>query len=106
MGKNDYTTKVGDYLIVTLLGCKLGYFVAEVVQSNPLEVKIEEKGDLSRLGIRFFEVCVGYTNIFRENRDEVTKMLALNHRPLKTGLSSLGSKTGELPKIILSNYSY
>lgn len=98
----NYTTNVGDYLIVQIIGCVRDY-IAEVIQSDPLQVKITESGKYSKFEEdsiiivpyeteQFQGDCLNNTNIFLETTYK-------EGRKVFSGLKSLGITDGELHPI-------
>lgn len=48
MSKAEYTTDVGDFLVIWLT-CHLNKYIAQVVQTDPLRLKVQESGPYANL---------------------------------------------------------
>ena len=45
----DYTTNIGDYLVIWITGMVGICYIAEITESNPLKMKVEESGPFAHL---------------------------------------------------------
>ena len=102
--KYSFTTEVGDFLIVYVVGVPQ-IFIAEVTQSSPLRMKIHEKGglydDLGHDAVmisdwrteQFQRDVIEDTNTFLEEQAEKGLKIA-------SGLESLGVTDNTLQSIL------
>ncbi len=94
--------KVGDLLIIFITGDPQNY-VAEVVEEDPLVLKVMEEGLLSRLKDGDFIVREEFTRRLQENEESAAALLKERQeyrRPLVSGLASLGVTDGRLHEIL------
>lgn len=94
--------KVGSFLVVMITGV-VSRYIAEVVQENPLILKIEESGPYSRL--RGEDFVIFEKDSLRAQGDDLTAQALLvealeRGRPLRSGLKKLGVKDGVLHEIL------
>lgn len=93
----------GDKLFVEMAG-KTSWFLGEVIQEDPLVIKIAENGPLARIKVGDFTILERETAILRENGDDLQKILHeqyMSGRPVQTGLLSYGSvKKGKLHSVL------
>lgn len=99
MAEKGYTTNVGDYLIVWLTGC-IGSYIAQVVQNDPLEIKVQETGPYAHLKDGDFIIREQDTmQAQRDDKEDTCVFLAAEHqagRRVMSGLESLGVTDGRL----------
>jgi hypothetical protein len=88
---NSYTTKRGDYLVVSIEGY-IPHFIAQVTREVPLYVKVKETGPLSNIGPANYVVLEEETSRFQNDhlRNGLLKERKDAGRPLISGLRSLG----------------
>jgi len=94
--------KVGSFLVVMITGV-VSRYIAEVVQENPLILKIEESGPYSRL--RGEDFVIFEKDSLRAQGDDLTAQALLvealeRGRPLRSGLKKLGVEDGVLHEIL------
>ncbi len=102
--KNEVISKeVGKYLVIRLDESTVSH-IAEVLQSDPLIVKITEEGPLSRLKeSSHFIVLETETKKVQGSEEESTQFLAeavKKGKPLISGLRSLGIGDNVLHEIL------
>lgn len=93
--------KKGQYLIIWITGM-LGHYIAEVVEENPLVLKVEEEGPFSRLRGDDFGVVEEESLEFqdKEKAEELVRKYAQRPKPLASGLRGLGIDDGKLHTIL------
>jgi len=106
MSSEKYASrKKGQHLIIWITGM-LGHYIAEVVEEDPLMLKVEEDGPFSRLKAGDFGGDFGIiedeSREFQDKRKvrELVLRYAEKSRPLASGLRSLGVEDGKLHEIL------
>ena len=102
MNQQEYTTNLGDYLIVWVDGDDR-YFIAEVTKTNPLIVKIEEDGPYSKLKEeRDILVLNNETTQFQKDIKENSNVfLETKTYKVFSGLKNLGVEDGKMHEMLL-----
>jgi len=97
----ELSKKRGSYLIIWITGMS-GHYIAEVVEENPLVLKVEEEGSFSRLKDGDFGIVEGESLEFQdeEGAKRLVQEYAQKPRPLASGLKSLGIDDGKLHTIL------
>ena len=98
-----YTTSVGDFLVIWITGM-LGNYIAEVTQSDPLQMKVEEDGPFAHLKHGDFVILEKETEQFQKDCREDTNVFLESEykagRKIISGLKSLGVTDGKLHEIL------
>ncbi len=99
MKQVEYSTNIGDYLVIWITGC-LDMYIAQVVQFEPLRLKVTEQGPYSTLKNGDFVIRDAETALLQlDDKNDTSVFLdqqrALGHKVL-SGLRSLGVEDGEL----------
>lgn len=101
--KQEYNTNPGDYLVIQITGCVSPY-IAEVIQHNPLHLKVEESGPYANLrGEDFIIMGRESAAVQRDHRDNTCEFLTqiqLRGGKVLSGLYSLGVVDGRLHEIL------
>lgn len=100
--KNNFSTNVGDYLIIQING-QADSYIAEVIQSEPLIVKVTEDGPYAKLKAVSddFIVLKDETEQFQEDvRNDTNFYLESKYQYALSGLKSLGVMDGKLHKMM------
>ena len=104
-GNNDSgkaSRKIGSFLAVMITGV-VRIYIAEVVQENPLVLKVEESGPYSRLKSGDFVVFEEYSLRLQGNdlsaRDVLLEAVQRG-KPFCSGLKKLGVEDGVLHEIL------
>jgi len=104
MSQAQYTTNVGDYIVIWLTYYIGGTYIAEVIQSNPLRLKLEETGIFSRLKEEEFTILESDTELFqtacREGTNGYLEAMQRTGEPPLSGLRSLGVTDNTLREIL------
>ncbi len=96
--KFNYSINAGDYLIIMITGF-IGVYVAEVTQSEPLRMKVEEHGPLTNLKEDDYIIIESDTEDFQQNYEDY---LAIRKpRQLLSGLKSIGVTDNNMHEILL-----
>ncbi len=99
-----YTTNVGDLVVIWITGM-LGSYIAEVTQSKPLRLKVEESGPLAHLkehgdfGIKKNETIVAQMDE-KYNTCNFVKEEQEAGRRVISGLKRMGVNDGKLHEIL------
>ncbi len=105
MNNIGYTTNVGDYIVMQVAG-DIRDYIAEVVQSDPLTVKIEEHGPYEKIkGDDCIIDEIGTESVQKDDAVNTCMYLLWRDkngwRPLISGLKSLGvPNDGKLHEIL------
>ena len=98
-----YTTNVGDFLVIMITGEVVPY-IAEITQSDPLQMKVMETGPFARLKHGDFVVMKMETEQFqRDCREDTNVFLESEHkagRKIISGLEKLGITDNQLHEIL------
>jgi len=98
----EYTTNPGEYLIIDIVGY-LDLFIAEVTQSSPLQMKVEEDGPLAHLKDGDYIIHEQDSALFQQDMTNSTAQFLEAqknaNRRVVSGLKSLGVPTGQLAVI-------
>ena len=90
----DYTTNIGDYLVIWITGMVDICYIAEITESSPLKMKVEESGPFAHLKSGDFIIKEEYTKMIQEdNRKNGTSFLDKmdkENQKVASGLKSLG----------------
>ena len=102
--KNDVISKEpGKYLVIRP-DLRTANYIAEVIQSEPLIVKVAESGALSRLKESNDFIVLETETKMVQGSDEENQMLlseaVKRGKPLISGLKSLGIEDGKLHEIL------
>lgn len=95
---NEYSTDKGKYLVVTM-NCSESKCIAEITQTEPLVVKIEEHGFCSNINQINFRIHDHDSSLVQKSPNELEKYidnLRKNGEHLYSGLHSLGIEDGML----------
>jgi len=103
MCEKSFTTNVGDYLVIKITG-GTELYIAEVIQSKPLQMKAEEIGAFSYLKAGEYIICEEHTVKLQEDRKNegsvfLEEMKNKGIKPL-SGLKSLNVVSGKLHEIL------
>jgi hypothetical protein len=97
--KKKYTTNPGDYLVIWITG-RVDYYIAQVIKSNPLKMKVMEDGPFAHLKNGDFIILDGYSEkIQRDHQEHTNLFLEEMQKPVFSGLKSLGVKDGRIHRI-------
>jgi hypothetical protein len=97
--KKKYTTNPGDYLVIWITG-HVAYYIAEIIKSSPLIMKVMEDGPFANLKDGDFIILDGYSGeIQRDHRECTNVFLEVIQKPVFSGLKSLGVKDGRIHRI-------
>ena len=103
MCENSYTTNVGDYLVIWITG-RTQLYIAEVTQSEPLCLKVEETGPFSNLKAGDFILRDEYSEQLQNDcrNDGKVFLESMKNKGIKplSGLRSLGVTSGKLHEIL------
>jgi hypothetical protein len=103
MSENQYSTNVGDFLIIWITGC-LSSYIAKVTSSEPLRMKVTESGPFANLKEGDFIIREEDTAQFQKDCREETCVFLEKElkagRTVGSGLKDCGVKDGELRKIL------
>lgn len=103
MEAHPFTTNVGDFLVVMLTGC-LGSYIAEVAESEPLMLKVEEDGPYARLKNGDFVIIeTDSATLQADRRNGTDRFLESEHRAgrkVVSGLKELGVTDGKLHEML------
>jgi hypothetical protein len=103
MNEERFTTNPGDYLIIQITGM-IGTYIAEVVQANPLRLKVAEDGPFAHLKDGDFIISSRDTaKVQADQKNDTNFFLEERHKQgLKTasGLKSLHVQDGKLHEIL------
>jgi hypothetical protein len=103
MSGKSYNVNVGDYLVITITDVT-GTYVAEIVQPDPLQLKVEETGPYAHLKSGDFIILDGDTAQFQRDLQNNTSVFLeteqMANRHVHTGLKSLGADDGKLCEIL------
>lgn len=95
--------KPGDLIVIMITGCT-GRYIAEVIQEEPLRLKVEESGPYAHLKDGDFIVDEFTSAIVQdENDDETRALLAEAKRrghPFVSGLKQLGVNDGKMHEML------
>ncbi|KKT02775.1 MAG: hypothetical protein UV80_C0002G0242 [Candidatus Peregrinibacteria bacterium GW2011_GWF2_43_17] len=95
----SFTTNVGDYLVIWITG-EPDMYIAQVTQSDPLKMKVEESGPYASLKNGDFIILRPETaQLQRDNREDTCTFLQAQQqagRQVISGLRSLGVTDKEL----------
>ncbi|MDD5290147.1 MAG: hypothetical protein PHT40_03050 [Patescibacteria group bacterium] len=98
-----YTTNPGDYVVIQITGM-IGTYIAEVIQTNPLRLKVEEEGPFARLKDGDFIISSRDTaKIQVDQKNNTNFFLKERHKQkikIFSGLHSLSVKNGKLHEIL------
>jgi hypothetical protein len=98
--KKKYTTNPGDYLIIWITG-RIDYYIAEVVESSPLRLKVTEDGPFANLKDGDFIILDGHSEqIQKDNRERMKVFLEAIQKPVFSALKSLGIRDGRIHRIL------
>jgi len=95
----EYTTNIGDYLIIWITGC-IGRYIAQVTNSDPLQVKVQESGPYASLRDGDFIIQEADTEQFQRDCREDTNVILESGREFISGLESLGVTDNKLRHIL------
>jgi hypothetical protein len=102
MSTRSYTTNVGDLLVIGITGT-IGRYIAEVIQTEPLRLKVEESGQYANLKDGDFIVNESKTLLLQQDaREDTTFFLQQEQkagRKVVSGLAALGVEDGKLHEI-------
>lgn len=99
--ETTFTTNSGDYLVIWITGA-VSYYIAEVVKSDPLVLKVEESGFYSKLKSGDFIVLADKTVILQQSgADSFLESVKESKSKVLSGLKSLGIEDGKLKEITL-----
>ena len=94
---------VGAYLIIWITGVTSTY-IAEIIRTDPLEMKVEESGPYSRLRQDDFIIneddSTAFQRDIREGRADFLKSEIAQGRKVISGLKSLGIADGKVHEIL------
>lgn len=103
MAKNEFTTNAGDFLVIWITG-SLSTYIAQVTQSEPLQMKVEETGPFAHLKAGDFIIREQDTaQLQRDAREDTCAFLEAQRqagRKVISGLKCLGIKDGKLREIL------
>ncbi len=95
----SFTTNVGDYLVIWITG-EPDMYIAQVTQSDPLRMKVEESGPYANLKDGDFIILQRETaQLQRDNREDTCTFLQAQQQAgcrVISGLKSLGVTDNEL----------
>lgn len=99
--KKKYTINPGDYLVIWITSC-VEIFIAEVIESNPLRMKVMENGPYANLKDGDFIILdADSEQIQKDNRENTNVFLErLQEKPPFSGLKSLGVGDNQLREIL------
>src|SRR3989339_7257 len=93
MCKHEYSTDVGDYLVIMIVG-RIGIYIAEITRSKPMEMKVLETGVFSCLKQGDFIILENYSELYqkdyRGNTNVFLKAETAVGRKFVSWLKSLG----------------
>ena len=106
MSEHQFTTEVGNFLVIWITGWT-NLFIAEVTQSDPLQLKVEENGAFAHLKNGDFIIreresaqlqqdCRDDTETFLEDQRKAGRLVA-------SGLKKLGVEDKRLHTILPSS---
>lgn len=98
---SKFTTKVGDRVIIMITGMTAKY-IAEVIQAEPLRLKVEEKGPFAKLKDGSDFIIAGVlTEEFQDEgrRDALLAREKERGYAFLSGLASLGVTDGRMHEI-------
>ena len=103
MDNSAFTTNVGDYLVIQITG-DMGTYIAEVTQSKPLQMKVQETGPYAHLKDGDFIINdQDSAQIQKDRRESTSAFLASQQQaghPAISGLKSLGINEDRLREIL------
>lgn len=95
--------KFGDHLVIQITGM-LGYYIAEVIGTDPVTMKVQESGPFSNLREGDFIICEAETEKLqkddRDNGSAFLESMVSQGRKVMSGLASLGVTDGRLHEIL------
>ena|SRR6056297_1649152 len=90
----------GSYLVIRVNDL-LNLFIAEVLTSHPLKVKVKESGPLSCLRQGQFMVLANETEQLQDDISNKENIFFKKHPHTRTGLQSLGVEDNKLHELTL-----
>ncbi len=101
--EKKYIIDSGDYLVIQITGVA-EIFIAEIIQSNPLKLKVMESGPYANLKDGDFIIMDNYSEqIQKDNREDTNVFLQTVHKTPFSGLKSLGVVDNQLREILPGN---
>lgn len=98
-----YTINVGDFLVIWITG-DLGTYIAEITQSDPLQMKVTESGPFAHLRHEDFVILKMETEQLqkdcRENTCVFLESELKSGRKVVSGLEKMGVTDGKLHEIL------
>lgn len=108
MSAYQYTTNVGDYLVIWITAMT-GTYIAEITQSEPLRMKVEETGPFARLRHGDFIIREADTEQFQKDCENNTNIFLQSEqnagRKVFSGLKSIDVNDDTLHKILPDTYN-
>ncbi len=98
---DEVSKKIGDLLVIQMAGVLLE-FIAEVIDEDPLLLKVQEHGPYAKLNSRDY-IILEDKSLLLQNDDthqELLRSSAERGHPLVSGLKVLGVTDGNLHKIL------
>ncbi|MFA6437085.1 MAG: hypothetical protein WC242_05460 [Candidatus Paceibacterota bacterium] len=92
--------QVGDLVVINIVGMTELY-IAEITQSDPLKMKVAERGPLARLQSGDFLILTVNTFLLQRDLHENTRgFWSMKHKSrILSGLAKLGVKDGKVRRI-------
>ena len=98
--KHQFSTKVGSYLIIQITGTVRSY-IAEVIQDDPLIVKVTEEGPYAKLKVASGDFVILKSDTFQFQQDILNDTdFYLEHNTPISGLKSLGVTDDKLHEML------
>ena len=95
-------TQIGSYLIIRIAG-DLQLYLAEVIQENPLQLKVTEDGPYGKLTFDDFIIDNKKSKLIQGTEEEQQKLfteMVNRGKPLASGLSSIGIVDNKIRQIL------
>ncbi|OQA04429.1 MAG: hypothetical protein BWY68_00323 [bacterium ADurb.Bin400] len=100
MGDTPYSTEIGQYLVIWITGCT-GTYIAEIIQSDPLRLKVMDDGPYANLqGEDFIIRAEESARLQQDDRENTCHYLQSIKGKVVSGLKSLGVTDGQLHEIL------
>lgn len=102
MPKKNYTINVGDFVVGWIVG-DVNHYIAEVIKSTPLRVKIIENGPYANVG-NDFVLLEGATEMLqadcRNKTNNYLEEVQKNNKKVYSGLKKMGVTDNQLHEIL------
>lgn len=96
---NNFSTEVGQYVVIWITGC-VGEYIAEVIEEQPLTLKVMESGPYARLKSGDYIIQEYQSGILQRDEREGTNRYLESKKETKTtpitGLASFGITDGKM----------